>query len=149
MLVEELNFGKLAEIIRGTQDEEVKKHIACALGIHPAKDFQDLLDTLTQIRNICAHHYVLWDREFVCDALSSLHVTGLVPLSGTCETYDLRLYSYLLIIAHIVRVLSPQTSWCNRLVNHLRTATPEQRQAMGFPKGSWHTALERDPHSVR
>lgn len=61
MMSELISLGSLSRLYRGMQGKD-KQAVAAPLRIHH-KRLQDWLHVLTYVRNVCAHHSRLWNRE--------------------------------------------------------------------------------------
>lgn len=59
--VEIMSFGSLSKLYGGLQSED-RRDLAARFGLHPGV-LGSWLHTLVYIRNICAHHARLWNRE--------------------------------------------------------------------------------------
>lgn len=63
MCMELLTIGELSRLYNGLKQNKDKQEIADFFGLHHTV-FASWLHTLTYVRNICAHHARLWNREF-------------------------------------------------------------------------------------
>ena len=63
MCLELLTIGELSRLFVGLRQNKDKQDIASFFGLHHTV-FTSWLHTLTYVRNICAHHSRLWNREF-------------------------------------------------------------------------------------
>ena len=61
-MVEEITLGTLSHLYKNLSKDSDKKAIARGLGLE-APLLESWLHTLTAVRNICAHHSRLWNRE--------------------------------------------------------------------------------------
>jgi abortive infection bacteriophage resistance protein len=109
MVIEALTFGQ-SVMIYSQLKPEYQKIIADTYGINK-KFISNWLHALAVIRNFCAHHCRLWNREMVI-LLSQKH--GLYKklfnnLNGN------RLFNYLLIIHIINCKFNPDSKWLERL----------------------------------
>lgn len=68
MCMELLTIGELSHIYRGLRSKEDKKHIASFFDVHPSV-FTSWLHSLTYVRNLCAHHSRLWNRDLAIEPL--------------------------------------------------------------------------------
>lgn len=66
MCFELLTIGELSHIYRGLRNNADKKRIADFFGVHPTV-FTSWLHTLTYVRNICAHHARLWNKDLAIE----------------------------------------------------------------------------------
>lgn len=97
--------------------------------------FESWLHHLHFLRNLCAHHSRVWNREFV--------ITSEVPkskpqaLRGQFQHGSRKLYNSLLILLHLMDVIAPHHQWRQRLIGLIDThAMPTA--AMDFPE-DWRT----------
>lgn len=96
---------------------------------------QSVLHHLTHVRNICAHHAKLWNRELVIT--SSLPKKGVPELIAAIDDKNSsRLYKTLCLIVHLLSTIDSTTTWRSRLVVFLQ-ANASYLSAMGFP-ANWH-----------
>jgi len=130
MAVEIMAFGTLLTFYRGSSNR-VKQAVASAFGV-PAKVFDSWLLTMSVIRNICAHHARLWNRE--------LGVKPLIPRQKDYPEWhqparveNRRLFCVLTICQHCLRKLGLADDWAWRLKSLLQEYPDIPRVAMGFP----------------
>ena len=96
---------------------------------------QSWLHHLSMVRNVCAHHARLWNREFT--------ITPLVPrnkpavLAGVFVPDSRKLYNTLLILLYFMDVIAPNHHWKLRL-KALIADHNIPTKAMGFPD-NWET----------
>ena len=89
------------------------------------------LQHLTHIRNICAHHSRLWNREFtVTPKLPRTKPSHLVEVLDPTRR---GLYNTIVILDHLLGVVSPGNNWRNRLMT-LVSEYDIDSSRMGFPK---------------
>ena len=94
-------------------------------------NLSSFLHHLSVIRNFCAHHSRLWNREFTFTfRLPSHRPPALV--SGLNQQDPRRLYNTLTVLAWLLDVISPQHHWKQRLKT-LLTQHDIDLQRMGFP----------------
>jgi abortive infection bacteriophage resistance protein len=75
MSFELLTMGELSHIYRGLKNNSDKKRVADFFDVHPTV-FTSWLHTLTYIRNICAHHSRLWNRDLAIEPEKLLKPKG-------------------------------------------------------------------------
>lgn len=66
MCFELLTIGELSHIYRGFQHNIDKKRVADFFNVHPTV-FTSWLHTITYVRNICAHHARLWNKDLAIE----------------------------------------------------------------------------------
>jgi len=135
MVIETLTFGQCV-MIYGQLKSEYQKVIADTYGINKKFVF-NWLHALSLIRNFCAHHSRLWNREMVI-ALSQKH--GLYK-----ELFDNsngnRLFNYLLVMQVINCKFNPTSKWAERL-EKIITEHDINISHMGFPD-DWKERLQK------
>lgn len=90
------------------------------------------LHHLAVVRNICAHHNRLWNREFVVSwKLPTKNPPWLV--THLAHSQSGKIYNTLVMIIFLMDVINPASSWRKRLADHIASASPDQQTAMGFP----------------
>jgi abortive infection bacteriophage resistance protein len=66
MCFELLTIGELSHIYRGLKHKNDKKRIALFFDLHPTV-FTSWLHSITYVRNICAHHARLWNKDLAIE----------------------------------------------------------------------------------
>lgn len=66
MCFELLTIGELSHIYRGLKNNADKKRIADFFEVHPTV-FTSWLHSITYVRNICAHHSRLWNKDLAIE----------------------------------------------------------------------------------
>lgn len=132
VVAEVMDFRDISELFGGLTSTD-QKEIASRLNL--SIDFRSLspaqrerlqdrhplagwLEQLTIIRNTCAHHGRLWNKGFAPASTTALRTNGnleLLPQSGQSE----RIFGALAVMAHILRAVSPGTSWPNKVIDLL------------------------------
>lgn len=130
MAGEIMPFGCTMTMYRGVADE-VKRNIAAHYGV-PDEVLTSWLHTINVIRNICAHHSRLWNREL-----------GVKPFIPRKQKYPQwhepvaipqnRIFGVLTILRYLLRITAPQSKWENRLLSLLDEYPEISRWSMGFP----------------
>jgi abortive infection bacteriophage resistance protein len=141
VVVETMSLGMLSRWFQNTKDTTTKKAIMRAFGMPTIEILESVFHALTPVRNICAHHSRLWNR---CFAISLPKINrmrnSLIPQDA--PNHQARhLYNYLVVIDVLMRAISPNSSWKNRLMDLLTTIEPCHYRRMGFPD-DWK---EREP----
>lgn len=93
------------------------------------------LEQLVIIRNTCAHHGRLWNKSFAPAPTPALRTrTELLQLP---ESQSERVFGALLVMAHILRVTSPGTTWPDKVAHLIQDeflSNPlVSRSALGIP----------------
>lgn len=140
MLTEVISLGALSRGYKGLKNDSTngigdKKIVAQHFNVHHKK-LEDWLHTLSYIRNICAHHGRLWNRNLVIRPGRTKEGDWLPPITPRQD----RLFFILLILRHLLRATGNGDDWAqaiNRLLEPLASET-RWRAAMGLPR-DWKT----------
>ncbi|MHA3902029.1 Abi family protein [Castellaniella sp. WN] len=136
--VELWEFGMLSTFYQGMQVAD-KDAIAARYSLPDGQLLQSWLRALNFVRNVAAHHSRLWNKNLVDQPK--------LPRAGAVPAFDpvigqpavaSRLFVMLCILLHMMRVVSPNSSWPTRLRRLLDgfPAVPGLSLAdMGFPAG--------------
>lgn len=128
---EVMSLGLLSRWYNNLKPMPTRRAIAATYGVDE-KVLESWLRHLSLVRNTCAHHSRLWNREFT--------ITPLLPrnkpagLAAQCHTGSRKLYNTLVILVHFMDVIAPKHHWRTRLKDLVaRHAIPVA--AMDFPAG--------------
>lgn len=119
MMIEMLTWGDLSHLYSGLASNQYKKEIAQNLGLNlevldsSMKSFQD-------IRNICAHHSRLWNREHgrnikIPKSNAVQWLKNGITLSHSTINYNKRTYIILVAMQTLLYEISPNSTWAKRL----------------------------------
>lgn len=135
MLCEVMSFGKMLTLFNGVHDD-IRRVIAREYGIED-RILQSWLGALNVIRNICAHHGRLWNREL-----------GFKPYIPQRQKYphwhdpltvpNNRIFAILTILKYLLDKVAPTSQWNRRFRDLLRRYPEIPLAAMGFPL-HWET----------
>lgn len=128
MTGEIVSFGCAITMFRGISD---KKTIAKHYRI-PEEILNSWLITLNVIRNICAHHGRLWNREF--------GVKPYIPRKNKFPQWhepvtigQNKVFGILTILNYLLSVIAPKSRWKSRMFSLLDKYPEISRPNMGFP----------------
>jgi len=113
MATELISFGTISKLYQSLQPP-IRQRIASPYTVD-AQFLVSWLHALTYVRNVCAHHKRLWNRQLGIRPKfpsRSLAWPNQVPDNG-------RLYSVLVVLRHMLRVVSPRSHWHERLFDLL------------------------------
>jgi len=134
-MVEELTLGQLSHMYKGLKRDTDKKAIARELGL-AAPLLESWLHTLTAVRNICAHHSRLWNRELgIKPALpknAQFNWPAYLRNKGQ-ESIHTRISVVLPILQHFMNECAPHASWQERLFVLFDQFPKIALQSMGLP----------------
>jgi len=135
------DFGTLSRLYAGMREAE-QDAIAGRYGIRNGRIFASWLRSLNYLRNVCAHHSRLWNRNIVDQP--RLPPASEVPWIAPFEdSGHLRARCFLLlrIARHLLQVVNPNSSWPERMKTHLQEDFPDldhlglNLAGMGAPDG--------------
>ncbi len=130
MSTEVMSLGALSFCYTGLRNPD-KRRIAEQLDVHH-KRLKDWLHTLTYIRNLCAHHGRLWNRELAIKPERVREPEWNPPVTPRHD----RLFYALLILRVLLRSNHNGDTWaasCNELLETL-ASEKRYRIAMGLPR---------------
>ncbi|MFC1566600.1 Abi family protein [bacterium] len=142
MAGEIISFGCTMTIYRGVATD-VKKQLAGFYNI-PDDVLRSWLKTINMIRNICAHHGRLWNREL---GVKPFGVKPRIPRKNKYPEWhepipipQNRIFSVLTILRYLLQIIAPQSKWENRLFTLFDEYSEISRWNMGFPD-NWKESL--------
>ncbi len=131
MATEVMTFGSVLSLFRGV-DCTIQKTISNFFGV-PDVVLDSWLLTLNVIRNVCAHHGRLWNRE--------LGIKPRLPYPRKHPQWSFsdpipnnRIFVVLTICRYCLSQIAPQSLWPERLITLLDQYPEIPRLNMGFPK---------------
>lgn len=132
MAMELASFGQVSRLYQAC-NPTIKRSIARPYNVLD-KHLGSWLHALNYVRNVCAHHRRLWNRD--------LRVRPRLPDHSKSWPYavssNARLYCILVILRHMLRVVSPQCMWRDRLFALFDAHPAVSLDAMGIP-ADWRT----------
>ena len=130
MVTEVMSLGSLSRLVRGLKSED-KRAVADNFHLHP-KRLEDWLHVLTYVRNVCAHHSRLWNRELAIRPDVKGSDEWLPPTTPRND----RVFYVLLMLRHLLRCSGGGEEWANTCESTLTAVTSIRRWsvAMGFPE---------------
>lgn len=132
MAAEVMSLGQLSKWLGNLNLRADRNAIAKPYGLDE-KVLISLAHHLAHVRNICAHHGRLWNKQFT--------VTMAVPNSPGALKLAMnpasprKLYNTLATISYLLGIIAPGTEWRKHLVDLLATCPLADPAAMGFPAG--------------
>lgn len=115
------DFGALSTLFGGMRETE-QDVIARQYGVSNGRIFASWLRALNYLRNICAHHSRLWNRNVIDQP--KLPPVGEVPWVVHFERdrhARARCFLLLKIARHLLSIIHPASTWPTRMKDHLRS----------------------------
>jgi abortive infection bacteriophage resistance protein len=142
VVTEILDFGAMTYLFQGLKAAD-RNEIAHSLdvldhkGIGNGAALGNWLRVLNYVRNVCAHHSRLWNRNLI-DQIAPSHLRSIADLRHLSqrEVSHFRVYSTLCILAFLLARLEPGTDWASpvrRLVAEEIPACGRSVHELGFP----------------
>ena len=114
MCFELLTIGEMSNIYRGLSSKVDKKRIASFFDLHPTV-FISWLHSLTYVRNICAHHARLWNKELAIKPELLLNPTG--DWISIAFNNNKRLFYFLCVLKYLLLRANPGNNLKVKLEN--------------------------------
>ena len=131
VICEVWDFGALATLYEGMLENDQDK-ISRKYGIQNGRIFYKWLQVLGEIRNVCAHHSRLWNRNIV-------NVPTYPPTSAYAWLAKLdnginrtKPFSILCICSFLVKAINPNSEWVERLIVLLKTLPDISEHGLGL-----------------
>lgn len=130
MCLELLTMGELSHLYRGLKNNSDKKRIADFFNVHPTV-FVSWLHTLTYVRNICAHHSRLWNKDLAVEPEILLKPVG-NWVSKPFEN-NKRMFYFICVLRYLITRANPGNSLKDKLQNLLKKYPTVPIQYIGIP----------------
>jgi len=132
-MTEELSLGNLSYMYKGLKRDSDRKAIARRFNVHH-EVLASWLHTLTFVRNCCAHHSRLWNRELSVQPKilqgEDWQFRKLMPDSQIQP--NRRIYIVLILLAHLIRQVSRHSQWPQNIRALIRMYPNVHLAPMGF-----------------
>ncbi|MBB3195201.1 Abi family protein [Roseateles terrae] len=113
------DFGTLSTLFQGMRETE-QDAIARQYGLSSGRIFATWLRSLNYLRNVCAHHSRLWNRNIVDQPkLPSAAEQGWVASLEVNAHARARCFLLLKITRHLLNAVHPRSTWADRMKAHL------------------------------
>ena len=139
MCLELLTMGELSHLYGGLKNNSDKKRIANFFDVHPTV-FVSWLHTLTYVRNICAHHSRLWNRDLAIEPEKLLKPVG-NWVSKPFEN-NKRMFYFICILKYLINRANPGNSLKDKLQNLFKKYPNVPIQYIGIPSDGKGNSLD-------
>lgn len=99
----------------------------------PPDEFISWLHTINYVRNICAHHARLWNREIKIVPSVLRFSRDKIWISNPGQAKRSKIYYTLCMINYLLQSVNPNSSFSERLKSLISEYSPKL-SAMGFPE---------------
>lgn len=120
IVAEVWDFGTMSTLFSGMREAD-QDAISAKYGISNGRTFASWLRSLNYLRNVCAHHSRLWNRNIIDQPkLPPVgEVPWVAPFVGNAHALA-RCYLLLCITRHLLRTVNPHSTWPQRMKQHLQ-----------------------------
>ncbi|MBE9176796.1 Abi family protein [Synechocystis salina LEGE 06155] len=129
VVCEVMSFGLLSRWFKTIRFAGTRAAIATTYNLR-ANFLESWLHHLAMIRNTCAHHSRLWNREFT--VVPILITSPRQSLSNDFVSNSRNIYNTLVILLYLMDQVAPSHKWGKELKGLIYTC-PQSLSAMGFP----------------
>jgi abortive infection bacteriophage resistance protein len=130
--VEALSFGTLSKMLSGAKSDSIANAVAGRWHLN-GEFFKSLIHHFTYVRNVCAHHNRLWNRQLSVKMKDFLSLTHpLYPKMAGSSTESM--YRTLVFIDFLSKKLDPTSDFESRLFE-LINGDKLRANGLGFPSG--------------
>jgi abortive infection bacteriophage resistance protein len=115
------DFGTMSRLFDGMREQD-QDTIAVKYGVHNGRVLATWLRSLNYLRNVCAHHSRLWNRNIVDQPRlpSDAELPWVAQFDGNSHLRA-RCFLLLRIARQLLRVVNPESTWPDRLKEHLHS----------------------------
>ena len=139
-IVESMSLGQLSRWY-GDTALWVRQQVAQTYGLDE-RILGPLLRHLAPIRNICAHHERLWDRDFITRLPVPRRLGQYKQPRIFFNTVNTaKLYNALVMIAHLTKVITDNSEWAQRMIDLMNRNGNIPQGQMGFVSGWQNLAI--------
>lgn len=130
VVVECTSFGLLSKLMSNLREQSYVKQVASSFDL-PQDYFDTAVRHLSYVRNVCAHHGRLWNRQIVEKLATMKSATHEVSIR-TRDSDSYRIFQTLVLLSYLTRKSGSKSGFeqsCLQLVSH----NPDLAMHMGFP----------------
>ena len=145
MVMEILTFVEVSKLFSNFRYPKDKQRIAHHFGV-PDAVLRSWFRSLSDLRNICAHHARVWNREFSSRPVIPQRQPAVWPsipefVGDSPIRPQRRLYMMLVVVKTLLQRIDSKSRWHKQLYDLLQRNPNVPRQAMGFPERWEHEQL--------
>jgi abortive infection bacteriophage resistance protein len=145
MCLELLTMGELSHLYRGLKNNSDKKRIADFFEVHPTV-FVSWLHTLTYVRNICAHHSRLWNRDLAIEPEKLLKPVG--NWISTPFENNKRVFYFICVLKYLITRANPSNSLKDKLQALFKKHPTIPIQFLGIPSDGKGNMLDWETENI-
>jgi len=130
MSLEVSSMGLLSKIFQNLKRGKEKKAVTNHFGLTDPMILENWMHCFCNLRNICAHHGRIWNRRLVP---IKLPYNTIEPFLDNANLYPNKLYATLCCIEYVLQIISPHSTFKQRLKELMEHCPMKQEKEMGFP----------------
>jgi len=131
MSLEVSSMGLLSKIFQNLSKSPEKLAITNHFGLKDVTVIENWILCFSTLRNICAHHGRVWNRRLI---KIKLPTNPTYPFLNEKSVYPNKLYATLSCISYILKIISPGSTFNDRLKELMKNCPLAQTREMGFPQ---------------
>lgn len=131
MTAEVMSLGQLSKWLGNLKYRPDRQAISKVYGVDE-KILVSIAHHLTYVRNICAHHGRLWNKQFTV-TMTVPNAPASLKLAMNSEATR-KIYNTLVAIGYLIEIVAPGSKWRQRLVGLVDSCELASPSAMGFPE---------------
>ncbi len=131
MSLEVSSMGLLSKIFQNLKKGPEKNAVTLHFGLNDISIIENWILCLSTLRNICAHHGRVWNRRLI---KVKLPTNPTHPFLKNKTIYTNKLYAILSCIEYVLKIISPNNTFSERLKELMKTCPLAQKKEMGFPE---------------
>lgn len=131
MSLEVSSIGLLSKIFENLKKGQEKNAVTSYFGLKDVSIIENWIFCFSSLRNICAHHGRVWNRRLVKIKLPTNPTNTFLKDKSI---YTNKLYATLSCIEYVLKIISPENTFNNRLKELMKICPLAQSKEMGFPE---------------
>ena len=131
--LEIVSFGTLSKLYQNFFDKTGKRAVAEDFGLPQHEFLISWLESLTVLRNLCAHHARIWNRRYALKPRMPKTLSGHKWLTVFSFPPD-KIYPQLSCIVYLLNAIDPHNAFANNIQKLMKDYPSIDATALGFPK---------------
>lgn len=131
MSLEVSSMGLLSKIFQNLKKSPEKIAITTHFGLTDVSVIENWILCFSTLRNICAHHGRVWNRRLIQIKLPTHPINTFLKNKSI---YPNKLYAILSCIEYVLKIISPGSTFNERIKDLMKSRPLAQTKEMGFPK---------------
>jgi abortive infection bacteriophage resistance protein len=133
MSLEILSFGQLSKMFKNLRTSTQKKEVGNHFYIHH-QVLDSWMESLTYIRNLCAHHSRIWNRTITVKPTIP-NYTKQIWLDKNLTYSPDKISAVLATLNYLIKTINPKSSFSSKLKKLISEFNEVNYRSMGLPEG--------------